>query len=132
MSTTATQTRTPRTVLHDYDLHHSPAPNPSADAGPARQAHNSPAWPADHRRIPPYRAADTERDQSQIRVYTSGAERTFIAVMFTGVFLNAVSSILSHVGDVRADGEQTAAKAWRATVGRINGGIMRYPVGGEF
>lgn len=132
MSTTGTQTRTPRTVLRDYDLHHSPAPNPSPNADPARQAHNSPAWPADHRRIPPYRPADTERDQSQIRVYTSGAERTFVAVMFTGVFLNAVSSILSGVGGARANGAQTVAKAWRATVGRINEGVMRYPVGGEF
>lgn len=93
MTTTTTQTRTARTVLRDYELHHSPSPNPSSGATPAHEARNSPPWPADYRRIPPYRPANTNRDQSQIRVYTSGVERTFIAVMFTGVFLNAVSRV---------------------------------------
>lgn len=131
MSTITTQTRTARTVLRDYELHHSPAPSSSNDAASAHQARNSPPWPADYRRIPPYRPADRDRDVSQIRVYTSGIERAFVTVMFAGVFINAVSSVVAWSG-MWANDEQTAAKTWRATVGRINGGIMRYPVGGEF
>ncbi|KEZ43315.1 hypothetical protein SAPIO_CDS4760 [Scedosporium apiospermum] len=115
---TITQTRTARTILQDYQLHHSGAAEPSSSnsngAGPARMS-NPPDWPTNARRIPPYRPVDQNRDHSQIRVYTSGIERAFIITMFTGVFINA-----------------TAAKQWRRTGGRFTKRIFRYPIGGEF
>lgn len=101
MSSTTTQTRTARTVLRDYDLHHSPAPDSprvSSEENNVRQRPDSPPWETTYRRVPPYRPVDTDRDQSQIRVYTSGVERVFIATMFTGVFTVAVS--VSPCGDV--------------------------------
>lgn len=97
MSSTTTTTRTSRTVLRDYELHHSSAPaSPGAAREEARapQRPDSPPWETTYRRVPPYRPVDTDRDQSQIRVYTSGVERVFIATMFTGVFTVAVSSAL--------------------------------------
>jgi hypothetical protein len=97
-TTTQTQTRTRQNVLRDYELHHSassvrgtsgsvgaPAPNPQV--APL----NPPNWDTTHRRVPPYRPTDRDRDVSEIRVYTSNIERVFIATMFTGVFLNSVS-----------------------------------------
>ncbi|PKS12536.1 hypothetical protein jhhlp_000744 [Lomentospora prolificans] len=117
---TVTRTRTARTVLTDYELHHSGASN-DASSGPEDSSaaraptQNPPEWPTTSRRVPPYRPADTERDQSQIRVYTHPIERVFIATMFTGVFVNA-----------------TVAKQWRRTVGRVNENIFKYPIGGEF
>ena len=91
MSSTTTQTRTARTVLRDYELHHSPAPSISSADHHDLQVVGSPPSETAYRRVPPYRPADRDRDQSQIRVYTSDVERVFIATMFTGVFINAVS-----------------------------------------
>ena len=81
--------------------------------------------------MPPYRPVNTDRDQSQIRVYTSGIERVFIATMFTGVFTIAVSSS-SCEEKALANEAQTAAKAWHGTFGRINDRIFRYQIGGEY
>ncbi|SPO01438.1 uncharacterized protein DNG_04111 [Cephalotrichum gorgonifer] len=118
MSSTNTQTRTARTVLQDYELHHSPAPahvrEPSAE-NDVSQRPDSPPWETTYRRVPPYRPVDTNLDQSQRRVYTSGVEQVFIGTMFTGVFTVA-----------------TAAKAWHGTVGRVNDRIFRYQIGGEY
>lgn len=94
MSSTITQTRTARTVLRDYELHHSPEPSAPRAPGGERRAEerpDSPPWETTYRRVPPYRPVNTNRDQTQIRVYTSGIERVFITTMFTGVFTIAVS-----------------------------------------
>lgn len=96
---TVTRTRTARTVLTDYELHHSgaagddAASSSSSTQGSASSApQNPPNWPTTSRRVPPYRPANVDRDQSEVRVYTHPAERAFIVTMFTGVFLTAVSN----------------------------------------
>lgn len=101
MSTTTTanpRTYQLRTVLADYDLHHSaetPELDTSLNAHPVPGSHvtsqNPPDWPTDERRVPPCRPVNTNLDQSQRRVYTSPVERAFVTVMFTGVYLEAVS-----------------------------------------
>jgi hypothetical protein len=81
-------------VLADYDLHHTESldTSPNAHPAPSTSHQESPAdWPTEHRRVPAYRPINTELDQSERRVYQNGIERTFIAVMFTGVFLQSVS-----------------------------------------
>jgi hypothetical protein len=81
-------------VLADYDLHHTaesldtslnphPAPTPPSQ--------NPSDWPTEHRRVPAFRPVNTQLDQSERRVYQNGAERTFILVMFTGVYIESVS-----------------------------------------
>lgn len=99
MSATTTanpQTYNLRAVLADYDLHHSAEgiQDSSLNSHPSpRGATSNPAeWPSDHRRVPAYRPVNTELDQSQRRVYQNGVERAFIGVMFSGVFLEAVSN----------------------------------------
>jgi hypothetical protein len=86
-------------VLADYDLHHTeeldtslnahPAPTSS---GTAESQHNPSDWPTEHRRVPAYRPINRELDQSERRVYLNGIEQAFVGVMFTGVFLESVSS----------------------------------------
>lgn len=96
-TTTNPQTYNLRAVLADYDLHHSGGDqnerldlNLNSHPLPSSDPQNPPTWPNDHRRVPAYRAVNTELDQSQRRVYQNGIERTFVGVMFTGVFLEAV------------------------------------------
>jgi hypothetical protein len=87
------------TVLADYDLHHTEDldtslnthPNPN-QATSSQSQQNPGDWPTEHRRVPAYRPVNTELDQSERRVYQNGIERAFIGVMFTGVFLQAVST----------------------------------------
>jgi hypothetical protein len=87
-------------VLTDYELHHtSPTaeidsslnihPNPQSDSNP-------PDWPTDHRRVPSHRPINYDLDQSERRVFLNPAERIFIATMFLGVNMQAVSRTL-HV-----------------------------------
>lgn len=105
-TSTATQTRTRRDVLKDYELHHSAASPSSAntttspaDARPQSTSPvNPPNWDTTHRRVPPYRPINYDRDQSEVRVYNNGAEQVFIGVMFTGVYINSVSWACSHRG----------------------------------
>jgi hypothetical protein len=42
--------------------------------------------------VPEYRPINTELDQSERRVYLSGVEQAFVGVMFTGVYLESVST----------------------------------------
>ncbi|KAI5460928.1 hypothetical protein BGZ63DRAFT_357692 [Mariannaea sp. PMI_226] len=123
MSTTASTTRTQHDVLRDYNLYHSQSlslattsPLPTSDV-PLRIVGPPDTWNArslSHRRVPQYRPINRERDQGEVRVYTSPVERAFISVMFAGVWTNA-----------------TMAKAWRRTGGRMNETYFRYPIGGE-
>ena len=92
-----------QTALLNYEIHHSGAVPPAEEAARGRRAHDEPStsthalpavWDAPHRRVPPFRATNRERDQGEVRVYTSGAERVFVGTMFTGVFVNAVSETL--------------------------------------
>lgn len=107
MSTTAVETRTANTVLDDYTLRHtggnrsadvvsinsSSAPS-SAAASTAGDRLEAPVpWDTTHRRVPPYRPTNRDRDVSQIRVYQNNIERVFVGTMFTGVFLHAVSLV---------------------------------------
>lgn len=97
MSATITKTNSsqqaPARLLADYDLHHSGQSNPTSKAkvGDEQDPVDAPYWNVPHRRVPAYRPVDTNRDQSQIRVYNHPIERMFITTMFTGVFINAVS-----------------------------------------
>ncbi|KAK4119838.1 hypothetical protein N657DRAFT_666463 [Parathielavia appendiculata] len=120
-TTTPTQTRTRQSVLKDYELHHSPSSSRTVSGSPAAPPPtpqavplNQPQWDTVHRRVPPYRPINRDRDQSDVRVYTSPIERVFIGTMFTGVLVNS-----------------TAAKVWRGTVGRWNDGVFKYAIGGE-
>ena len=45
-----------------------------------------------HRRVPPYRPTNRDPEHhNAVRIYNDNGERVFVGVMFTGVFLNAVS-----------------------------------------
>ncbi|KAF4980026.1 hypothetical protein FZEAL_3888 [Fusarium zealandicum] len=123
-STTTTRTNSvgnqyrQRAVLADYELHHSRSqqekPATTASAGNNDASTIALQWDEPHHRVPAYRAANRQRDQSEVRVYTSGIERAFITVMFTGLYINAA-----------------AAQTWRASFGRLSDRVFRYPVGGE-
>lgn len=85
------------TVLTDYHLHHSEEEHEldtslNTHPAPAGSGQNPASWPTEHRRVPVYRPVNTELDQSERRVYLSGVEQVFVGVMFTGVFLESVSS----------------------------------------
>ncbi|EHA46824.1 hypothetical protein MGG_08782 [Pyricularia oryzae 70-15] len=123
-STTTTTITTPASVsevLVDYSLHHSDS-TPAAAKEEGQQTatasssdtSNPPGYGAQYRRVPAHRPINRRLDQSQRAVYQNGGERVFITVMFGGLFINS-----------------TAAKLWNATLGRVNPGIFRYPVGGE-
>ncbi|KAH7014597.1 uncharacterized protein B0I36DRAFT_369535 [Microdochium trichocladiopsis] len=110
-TTTVVETRTARTVLDDYALHHSggggikPTPttadiesiNTSSSASTAGDVEAPVPWDHSHRRVPPYRPINRERDQSGIRVYQNNIERTFITTMFTGVFLNSATAKAARI-----------------------------------
>jgi hypothetical protein len=84
-----------QTVLADYDLHHTDeGVDTSLNAHPAPSAsqQNPSSWPTEHRRVPEFRPVNTELDQSERRVYLSGIEQVFVGVMFTGVYLESVST----------------------------------------
>ncbi|CAI4214085.1 unnamed protein product [Parascedosporium putredinis] len=117
---TVTRTRTARTVLTDYELHHSGAsetPHPPPLPPKARPRRRRRTRPTGRPRPGgcPYRPTNVDRDQSEVRVYTHPAERAFIVTMFTGVLITA-----------------TAAKQWRRTVGKIAPESFKYRIGGEF
>ncbi|RSL71452.1 hypothetical protein CEP54_001317 [Fusarium duplospermum] len=102
-------------VLADYELHHSQSQSCETGTQPAPAASQiDRQWDTEHRRVPPYRAINRNRDQSEVRVYTSNVERAFITVMFTGLHINA-----------------GAAQYWRASFGRLTDRVFRYQVGGE-
>jgi len=97
MSMTTTVHPRPYQVSHllaDYQLTHS---QETALDTPQPTQPTPSDWPTtEHRRVPAYRAVNTTLDQRERRVYSNGAERAFVAVMFTGVFLQSVSS--SYMG----------------------------------
>jgi hypothetical protein len=83
-----------QTVLADYDLHHTEEEldtSLNAHPAPTTSQGNPSSWPTEHRRVPEFRAINTELDQSERRVYLSGVEQVFVGVMFTGVYLQSVS-----------------------------------------
>jgi hypothetical protein len=82
-------------TLADYDLHHTNSGeiDTSLNAHPAPPTQGNPGdWPTEHRRIPAHRPVNTELDQSERRVYLSGVEQAFVGVMFTGVYIQSVST----------------------------------------
>jgi len=84
-----------QSVLADYDLHHTEdTHDPRLNAHPEANtsAQNPSHWPTEHRRVPAYRPINTALDQSERRVYLNAGERVFIIVMFTGIYLESVSS----------------------------------------
>jgi SRSO17 transposase len=104
MSVTTTANPTTYTLqatLKDYELHHSgtSASAPPVNPNPAPRVSNPSDWDSSHRRVPNYRPINTNLDQEQRRVYLSNAERTFVAVMFTGVFIEAVGDIWWNATD---------------------------------
>ncbi|KAF4339636.1 hypothetical protein FBEOM_6419 [Fusarium beomiforme] len=104
-------------ILRDYELHHSQGREGSPDcrAAPAASL-DHPEFDLPHRRVPAYRPLNTDAAHvNGVRVYTSTAERVFIAAMFRGLNVNA-----------------TAAQTWRATVGRFTDKVWKYQIGGEF
>lgn len=97
-TTTNPVTYSTQDILKDYELHHSgaseSAPPPNPNPPPAR-VQNSPTWDTEHRRVPSYRPINRNLDQSVRRVYNNNGERTFLSIMFTGVLLEAVCSMLT-------------------------------------
>jgi hypothetical protein len=92
------QNRSLQTVLADYEIAHSnTAPGRTVDKkNTLWQSPEHPAWKdISHRRVPSYRPINRARDQREVRVYNHTAEKVFISVMFTGVFVNAVSDAAS-------------------------------------
>jgi hypothetical protein len=120
MSLTATVTSTRETapssldnILADYQLHHSgggpatPAISSNATQHRRQAAAGPESWDTTHRRVPPYRPTNRDRDPAETRVYTSRVEQVFIALMFTGVAINAVSNTRSQTrsrNEIVADG----------------------------
>ncbi|KAI8632760.1 hypothetical protein F5Y19DRAFT_329244 [Xylariaceae sp. FL1651] len=117
---TLTEERSLQAILRDYEIHHSTSLSSPTVAEPITThiqaiGQSSREWDTTHRRVPPYRPIDRERDQAPFRMYTSQAERVFIFVMFLGVLVNA-----------------TIAKFWRRlSRGRVDS-IFKYRVGGEY
>jgi hypothetical protein len=86
-----------QTVLADYDLHHTEEEHDTslnAHPAPSSSQANPSSWPTEHRRVPEFRPINTELDQSERRVFLSGVEQVFVGVMFTGVYLQSVSTSL--------------------------------------
>lgn len=89
-----------RHILADYELHHSeptdeaaaPAPPPNETSGPDTGS-DPPGWDREHRRVPPYRPVQNQRDE-QRDTYQNEIERNFVRVMFAGVYAIAVRSSL--------------------------------------
>ncbi|KAJ1323513.1 hypothetical protein MN608_10757 [Microdochium nivale] len=108
-TTTAVETRTANTVLDDYTLRHTGgsrtadvisinSSSPSEAASTTGDGLEAPVpWDTTHRRVPPYRPTNRDRDVSQIRVYQNGIEQVFVGTMFTGVFLNATKAQIERI-----------------------------------
>jgi hypothetical protein len=115
MSVTTTSnplTYTTASILADYELTHSESHDLSLNSHPnpaPRSSQNPSDWPTEHRRVPAYRPVNTQLDQSERRVYQNPIERAFIGVMFTGVFLESVSSSLfiDHDGEEEGVGDKS-------------------------
>lgn len=102
MSTTLTATTTQHvrldTILNDYEVRYSAPRNEPDETETHQPASVVPSestypdgWDTSHRRVPSYRPINRTRDLSEVRVYVNQAERAFVTVMFTGLFVNAVS-----------------------------------------
>jgi hypothetical protein len=96
-TTTTTQIRKPKSpasvspVLQDYELCHSGSADAPSPIPVARTVDNNPpGWDTSHRRVPPYRPINRNRDPAETNVYQNGVERAFITTMFAGLFVNAV------------------------------------------
>lgn len=83
-------------VLSDYKLHltgydDSNSTSESHESS-MPQTQNPPSWPTNRNRIPPYRPINRILDPEMRPRGSNAAEFIFINIMFTGVFLNAVST----------------------------------------
>lgn len=79
------------TVLQDYELCHSGSADAPSPVPVVRVVDdNPPGWDISHRRVPPYRPINRNRDPAETNVYQNGVERAFITTMFAGLFVNAV------------------------------------------
>ncbi|KAH9883344.1 hypothetical protein F4778DRAFT_46702 [Xylariomycetidae sp. FL2044] len=132
MSVTTTEnpvTTTLERTLQDYEIRvtgadelppPAPAPAPAAwvphrDHDTPDDVENPPDWPSDERRgVPRFRPINRALDREQRPWGSSPPETVFVAMMFTGVYLEATASWL-----------------WRQTGGRFNSTYFRYKIGGE-
>lgn len=94
MSLTVTSTALEK-VLEDYRIvltgsDTAPA-QPSSSSTKAKA--NPPDWPTDNFRIPDYRPVNKNLDIEQRPNGSSFPEKAFLTIMFTGVFINAVSRL---------------------------------------
>ncbi|KAF9895081.1 hypothetical protein FE257_004710 [Aspergillus nanangensis] len=115
--TTTTRTQGNLAILTDYELHHSGSREPeavvsSSSTVPQTQPLN---WTSNHRRVPAYRPINRNLDRTERPAGSNAGEFLFIQAMLHGVWLNA-----------------SVAQFWRATGGRLNDGIFRKDVGGEW
>jgi hypothetical protein len=101
VSTTTTVSAGVRELLQAYDLHHSgtessQSQNVEATTHPRRQPENRPSWPSNRRRMPPYREASRSHRLADRPAGETTAGGVLITVMFLGVYVDAVSSLLGH------------------------------------
>ncbi|ORY86672.1 hypothetical protein BCR35DRAFT_302387 [Leucosporidium creatinivorum] len=82
---------------------------PEAYEGP-----NPDNWPVE-RGVPDYRPLHRDRDAVSRPLGATQEQRVFVSLMMAGVFT---------IGKLHS--------AWTATVGRVNGDLFKYPVGGQF
>lgn len=112
---------TVRHILADYELHHSEPTEDEAAAAPPPNEHdepisesNPPGWDTEHRRVPPFRPVQNQRDE-QRDTYNNEIERNFVRVMFGGVYTMAVcvcASLLMVGANETAADEPNMAKYW--------------------
>jgi hypothetical protein len=82
----------------DYALHQSSRAIPQSDRlsnserSSARDTSQAAVvWDTVHHRVPPFRPTRRTQDRDDTRVYLNNLERGFITIMFTGLWVNAVS-----------------------------------------
>lgn len=98
-----------RHILADYELHHSEPTADEAEPAPAPNAHqalrsseNPFGWETEWRRVPAYRPVQDQRGELRDS-YNNAVERTFIRVMFGGVYAMAVRSATFQTEQLAAD-----------------------------
>ena len=124
-------------ILSDYKLHLTGSDETIKLAplsSPARPQNPS-SWPADRHRVPPYRPIDRTLDFDERPNGSNAAEHVFLVILFTGVFLNAVSGSTQRLHNTMGSGltlAQSTAKLWGMTGGPYFPGLFKYAIGGEW
>ena len=135
MSSTITSTNLEK-VLEDYRIVLTGSDTPCQQT--STNVHtNPPGWPTDNFRIPDYRPINKNLDAEERPNGSHVIEKAFLRIMFTGVFINAVSELKCLAVMFCAEARLTfylesLAKLWRATGESYFPGLFIYAIGGEW